>query len=651
MDSLSGRGQAEPVMVAESAQFTSGGVLNTFSALTHTIHRRQPGGVWGVIGQSQFGGNVDAGRDGLTFQQPGAASSPESSGVFYASATRQTGSSLFGQYQHCVGHQQAGGDQIVVPDQLSLGSLDAVGRDRLSGQSETYPREIECIGGLSEQEQADYPHRMVHSPGLSGANLGEVGHPRGRLVCDTPQLQDGQICLPLSTPGRMEGQRIQLQLGGSLRICVPSLGYPTGGPTEGGGRSGEDDSDRANLDGQGVVPTADAAVSGRSHSFADPTGFIDTTFVREASSELRDTKLTGVAVIRNSLIVQGFSAEVSGRISSNIRASSLEVYDSKWRLFTEYCASKKADPLKVGVPFVADFLNWLFVDKQRNVSTIKGYRAAIARVLRKASGLDISNNDMIKDLMSNFCIERPFCTRELPKWDLNVVLDSLMRPPYEPLVSSSLTHISRKTAFLLLLASGARRGELHSIEVSSIVKSQNDNVWSLKPNPRFMAKNFRPQSGKGHFDGFKITKLKSLVKEDQFNDALCPIRSLKWYIHKTAGGRKHIRQLFLTCNSKGVVKAIHKNTLSSWIKKVIMDAYQTSDKASASLLHRSAHEVRAVAASFAAFGNVGMEQILKQCRWASSSTFAKHYLRRVTGESQGFKSLLPLQVAGAVLRA
>jgi hypothetical protein len=89
--------------------------------------------------------------------------------------------------------------------------------------------------------------------------------------------------------------------------------------------------------------------------------------------------------------------------------------------------------------------------------------------------------------------------------------------------------------------------------------------------------------------------------------------------------------------------------LTSWIKKIILDAYNAADGQMASSVHRSCHEIRAVAASFAVFGNVDLETVLQQCRWAKVDTFAKHYLRRVSAESQGLMGFLPLQMAGGVV--
>jgi integrase len=303
------------------------------------------------------------------------------------------------------------------------------------------------------------------------------------------------------------------------------------------------------------------------------------------------------------------------------------------------------DPAVITIPQVADFLNYLFEQKELSLSTIKGYRSAISRVLSKVNGIDISASPVIKDLITNFQVNRPFTERSLPRWDLNLVLDSLTRPPYEPLLSSSLSFLSRKTAFLLLLASGARRGEIHALEHKSIIKTQD--AWFVKTDPKFVAKNCDPASGKRMFKGIKILKLP--VEQGEIN-TLCPVRCLKWYLHKTSERRGAIAQLFITCNIKGTVTPIHKNTLTSWIKKVIADAHGAAGQESVSLVHRSVHEIRAVSSSYAAFGNVSLENILEQCRWASSTTFAKHYLRRVSGDSEGLKMLLPLQLAGALIK-
>lgn len=316
---------------------------------------------------------------------------------------------------------------------------------------------------------------------------------------------------------------------------------------------------------------------------------------------------------------------------------------AKWSVKYE-----KVNPLEADVRVIAKFLNMLFEEKELDVSTIKGYRAAISRVFRFVNNVDLSENLVLRELISNFELERPRTVRLYPKWDLNTVLKALMKGPYEPLSSASNLHLTRKTAFLLLLASGARRGELMALDAKHCLAVNSNKSVFLRPNWKFMAKNFNPSSGKGKFEGFIIHKLEPFVGKDLPEDlTLCPVRALNIYLRRTESRRNGIRQLFLSCDKKP--KAAHKNTLSSWIKHTIADAYHTAPENASDLLYRSTHEIRSIAASLAMYSNVAIEDILKQCRWGAQSTFSTFYLKDVSGTCNDVSQFLPLMAAGAVL--
>ena len=52
--------------------------------------------------------------------------------------------------------------------------------------------------------------------------------------------------------------------------------------------------------------------------------------------------------------------------------------------------------------------------------------------------------------------------RSIPSWDLSLVLLALIKPPFEPLKDAPLKILTFKTVFLMTLASGRRRGEVHA---------------------------------------------------------------------------------------------------------------------------------------------------------------------------------------------
>ena len=51
----------------------------------------------------------------------------------------------------------------------------------------------------------------------------------------------------------------------------------------------------------------------------------------------------------------------------------------------------------------------------------------------------------------------------MPRWSLNLVLEYLKGNHFEPLESANLTMLTRKALFLILLASGRRKGEIANL--------------------------------------------------------------------------------------------------------------------------------------------------------------------------------------------
>jgi hypothetical protein len=69
-------------------------------------------------------------------------------------------------------------------------------------------------------------------------------------------------------------------------------------------------------------------------------------------------------------------------------------------------------------------------------------------------------------MFKNFCIERPKQRRLIPAWDLGIVLKASQLSPFEPLDLISFKFLTYKCCFLLALATGRRRSELHALSVS-----------------------------------------------------------------------------------------------------------------------------------------------------------------------------------------
>ena len=96
--------------------------------------------------------------------------------------------------------------------------------------------------------------------------------------------------------------------------------------------------------------------------------------------------------------------------------------------------------------------------KARHITRQMGYRTTIVDTLGPA-GHHIAQSSDLHRLLSSFHRDRPKSSRNLPKWNLSVVLNELTKAPMK---DTDLKHLTLKTAFLLALASGKRRSEIHA---------------------------------------------------------------------------------------------------------------------------------------------------------------------------------------------
>ena len=114
------------------------------------------------------------------------------------------------------------------------------------------------------------------------------------------------------------------------------------------------------------------------------------------------------------------------------------------------------------MPKVADYLLWLWETIKLSVSTIKAHRSTLSTVFCFKLP-ELGEHHVLRDLIWSFAIERPYHPPMSPSWDLDVVLWHFMSSAYEPLESVSLKTFSKKTLFLLALATVKRVGEIQAL--------------------------------------------------------------------------------------------------------------------------------------------------------------------------------------------
>ena len=295
----------------------------------------------------------------------------------------------------------------------------------------------------------------------------------------------------------------------------------------------------------------------------------------------------------------------------------------------KWCRENSVDFSTPSVKQISDFFMYLYQDLNRRPSTIDGYRTAIVDTLGPTAQ-HIAHNADLHRLLSSFHRDRPKSSRNLQKWNLSVVLNELTKAPFEPMKDTDLKHLTLKTAFLLALASGKRRSEIHAWVANKVSNLGQWEKVALFPSSDFIAKNQLAREGSQSVSPVTISALTTIVdrqfKEDR---TLCPVRALRFYLDRTKDLRGSRSLLFISFK-KGHTSDIRPATLSSWLKQTILLCYKQADQQALDLVQVKAHDIRAFAASKAFYGGVSVDQIMQACHWKAHNTFTNFYLKDLT---------------------
>ena len=328
---------------------------------------------------------------------------------------------------------------------------------------------------------------------------------------------------------------------------------------------------------------------------------------------------------------KGFSDAVIERMQQIHSVSTNKVYKSQWRLFESWCIERGHNPLNATSVLICDFFLYLFKDRQIRPSSIEGYKSAITFFLRLASGYDLSSCSVVADLIRSFKREKPIPPRVEVKWDISLVLRFLQSETFRP-ESVSMRNLSLKTLFLVALAAGRRRSELHALERDSLVFQPGLQGCAARPHPRFLSKTHITTKG---VSSLRPVVIPALPPEPADVISLCPVRTLRLYVDRSDVFRSPEQKALFLSYSQSVTKDISPQTVSKYIRHAVIDAYRSLESASDDVidsLHVKAHQVRHVAHSLGQLGNLSLTEIIRTGDWTQPSTFVKHYLQHVSAD-------------------
>lgn len=545
---------------------------------------------------------------------------------------------------NCGGLSSEPGRNPLLPSVSSLQRDSSVlQQNRYFSDSEACTRQTESCSRSSISLSESCEYRMGITSSSFSADHSVVGSSPHRSVCNQFKSQTGNLCI--SHSGRQgDSSRCYVDsLERDVQLHVSSLSSPSQNSVQDSQGRLQDHSYCSSLAETELVSRSAAVVLCKSSLSSSSEGSIITVQRQEATLRCSASTSSRLDAIRSGIRKRGFSGRATKRISGSVRQSTGAIYDSKWSIFCSWCNSKQIDPLSASVQQLADFFIFLFEDQGFAPSTIKGYRSAISRTIHLSGGENFGENQFLSLLIKNFYLERPKQRRLVPPWDLAVVLKALQLSPFEPLSSTSFQHLSYKCCFLLALASGRRRSEIHAFSISeSCMRFTADKTSvTLLTDPSFLAKNQLADKGSG------IITIPSLpaVAGDK---TLCPVRTLLEYLSRSSRLRRpNSTRLFIPIK-KGV-QDISAKTISTWICQTVLMAYKSSPPNTLSKHKVKAHEVRALASSWNIFNSSSLSEVLSAGYWRSDSTFYNHYLRSMPHHCDNLFALGPLVTAQQVV--
>ena len=289
----------------------------------------------------------------------------------------------------------------------------------------------------------------------------QVAPASNRPICHEVQQQVTSVCVTgTRSPGHSSGCT-QSAMGGSGCICLPTSSHigQSGGEVTGLTMQ-ENYSDCSGVAQHALV------LGPSDHIQSDPTEpaflaqLVNTAVQSDPSQKSDKSKSPCMAPRATAIKEQGFSEAVAARIEAPQIGSTRSVYEAKRTIFTKWCVTNQVDFRAPPVKSVADFLMYLFQDRKLQPSTIDGYRSATVDKLGNLP-FNISKDENLTRLLDSFHRDRPKGRRDIPSWNLSLVLHQLTKAPFEPIKEASLKHLTFKTVFLLALGSGKRRSEIH----------------------------------------------------------------------------------------------------------------------------------------------------------------------------------------------
>ncbi len=351
------------------------------------------------------------------------------------------------------------------------------------------------------------------------------------------------------------------------------------------------------------------------------------------------SKFSCVETVKRQKVAKGFSDRTADTMASARRQSTSGTYDARINRFRSWCEERNVNPISAAVTEVAEFLQELFDKNKFSPTTIAGYKSAISVVHQGFDGRPLGQNKDLCTLITGMYQLRPAKRVLIPNWSLPLVLNMLLKPPFEPLETADIKFVTLKTVFLVAVTSGRRVSEIHALSVDDqhLRWEGNGRGVRLLTNTQFLAKN---ESLKNPGKDIFLSSFDRFISDPE-EGFWCPCRALKVYLKRTSAVRGETSKLFLTFK-KGNVHGASKDSISRWIVDTVKIAYELAGNDDFTVAR--AHDTRSLSSSWALFQGVRVDEIMRAAFWSAETTFTSFYLKDIIWDDAAF-SLSSLNAA------
>ena len=619
-------------VVAERTDFVAGSSFSVSTAVCSPVHRCVDGWMGYFLSGTDVARRLET--SGVPHQLAGVESGSVSDPAPPVSSKEFKCLLLNRQFNSSSLSSKAGGHEVEVAVSSHTPHSSSCSFPQYYSSPATHSGSIKCFSGSSLPSGSSHSLGVVSFSSSVSVAPGSVtvGPSADRSVREQVESPSASVHVAVSRRSRSRNRRLKGTVAkrSSVRVSSQlSVERPSSQVIEGAGLS---PSVSSSMDSPSVVDPSSQSVSE------------DTGIVLPSVSSPPTTTPLGLSVSRQIggsptdlfddkwLKDKGFSDSVIKRLSSSRAATTNKQYKSKWVYFVHWAGENKYNPLDASLPLLTEFLDHLFRVRGISVRTISNYRSAIAFFWKMQVGYEIPEHDpVLSDLFRSFKRERPLPHKHVVGWDIALVLKYFRSGRFKNWDMLSDKDLTLKTVFLVALATGKRRGELHALTSKIKWVHGKTRTMLLSPCDSFLSKTHLVSKGLGALKPFELKGLDDFIgSEDKDDRLLCPVRTLSYYLSRSSKYRSEDQKRLFISYQRGNSKDLSKQTISKYIKDAIILAHAEYKSESSDNFSIKPHSVRHVATSLSALKNFSLDEILAAGQWVSPDVFISHYIQNFT---------------------